>query len=415
MNEIQLKRYFLDGMTSYMDDLIPNQIKQTWIRIFVCLTALMYLVIHVDDLASYYTTLVSFSISYLALQVYLLTHIKKKPLSFSRMLITPLFDTIFLGVAIVMDGGQFSPLYLAYVTAIMGTGMRFGNRSLIYTQILSVVAFSSACFYLHFIHQAPIDIPVFIIQMMGLLILPRYTHLANAHADDAFYTKKDAKSIAFQLLDKSPLAAFIFQYNDNKEICINYVNQALQDISPLPIEELIGYPIRSLFSIEDVQEVECACESILVDETQQPNFYIRTQGKSGTLQLLGNVRSFDFNHTRIGICFLTDITQQQQDTLKMHQNMQEGYMSTLVAGIVHDFRNVLTGIMGTAEMMQFSQRDRKTMDDLELIIQASEQGSRMVSNLLSLGQASQWESNEEKHDVMQALRSIVNLLRIQLP
>ncbi|MDQ6994068.1 MAG: ATP-binding protein, partial [Mariprofundaceae bacterium] len=218
-----------------------------------------------------------------------------------------------------------------------------------------------------------------------------------------------------QLLDKSPLSAFTFQYNDKKDICINYVNQALQDISPLPIEELIGYPILSLFSIEDVHEVERACETILIDETKQPSFYIRTQGKHGTLQLLGNIRSFTVNHQHIGICFLTDITQQQKDTMTMQQNMQDGYMSTLVAGLVHDFRNILTSIMGTAEVMQFTQTDTKTIEDLELIIQASEQGARMVSNLLGLGKASQQESQQETHDVVEALRNMVNLVRIQLP
>lgn len=415
MRNLQLKRYFLDGMPSYTGDLIPNQIQQAWIRLVACLICTVYMIIHATDLPAHLTTLISIGIAYIALQIYTLLNVKKHPLSLCRTAITPIFDIVFLSTALLVDGGQFSPLYLLYLVTIMGNGMRFGNRLLTYSQILSFIAFPSVCVYLWWVHHTPLDLPVLFMQLLILLILPRYTKQANVHADEAIKAKKDAESMSFQLLDNSPLSAFTFQYDGQHNMCINYVNQTLQHISPLPLEELVGCPIRAMFSSEDICEVEQACLSVLEKEEEHTTFYIRSQGKHSTRQLLGNVRCFDFHDTSVGICFLTDITEQQQETLKMQQNMQDGYMSTLVAGIVHDFRNVLTSIMGTAEMMQFSQTEPKTIEKLALIIQASEQGSRMVTDLLALGKASQSEGHEAEPDIMQALTSMINLLRIQLP
>jgi len=424
LNRMTWKRYFLDGMPSYVHDLITNQVRQAWVRLIICLVGSIYLFIHAVDLPAHFSLLMSIGIGYIGLQIHTLLNVKKRPLSFIRIVITPIFDIVFLSTAILVDGGQFSPLYLFYFVTILGNGMRFGNRMLVYSQILSVIAFSLTCLYLLIVHQTALDIPVFIIQMLTLLILPRYSAESNSYAHDAIHAKKQAESASFQLLDNSPIAAFTFQYDDHQSMCINYVNRALQKMAPSPLEELVGYPIQALFSSDDIHEVEDACHSVLKKEQEDAVFYIRTQGKQHhTLQLLGNVRCFDLHHVSVGICFLTDITQQQEGTLKMQKNMQEGYMSTLVAGIVHDFRNVLTSIMGTAEMMQFMQEDLQekskeslqVIEDLELIIQASEQGSRMITDLLRLGKASQSEEQAHNSDIVPALKSMINLLRIQLP
>ncbi|MDQ6995684.1 MAG: hypothetical protein Q9M18_08830, partial [Mariprofundaceae bacterium] len=166
MNYTQLKRYFMDGVTSYIGDLIPSQIQQAWIRLCSFFLIFIYIAIHADDLLAHYTALAVFSISYIGLQVYTLINVKKNPLSFPRTIISPIFDVSFLSLALLFDGGQFSPLYLFYLVTIMGVGMRFGNHFLLYTQTLSLIAFPSTCFYLLMVHHLPIDIPVLIIQML---------------------------------------------------------------------------------------------------------------------------------------------------------------------------------------------------------------------------------------------------------
>jgi len=402
-------------MPSYIGDLIPNQIEQAWVRLAACLICGAYISVHNNDLGAHFMFLSGLAVLYIGLQIFVLISVKNYPLSFSRTVITPVFDIFFLTTALTIDGGQFSPLYLVYFAIIMGNGMRFGNRLLVFSQILSLLAFPSACLYLWAAHNTPIDVPVLVMQMLILLILPRYTNLANRKANDAIQAKVDAESMSFQLLDNSPLAAFTFQYDAQKSICIHYVNQALQKMSSLPLEALVGYHVQVMSASDDSKEIEHACKLVLENQQQDATFYMRSHGKDSTRQLLGHVRSFQASDATIGICFLTDITQQQQETLKMQQTMQDGYMGTLVAGIVHDFRNILTSIMGTAEVMQFSQTEPQTLEYLELIIQASEQGSRMITDLLTLGKASQSEEQEEEHDIMQVLTSMINLLRIQLP
>ncbi|NOR72434.1 MAG: response regulator, partial [Mariprofundaceae bacterium] len=82
-----------------------------------------------------------------------------------------------------------------------------------------------------------------------------------------------------------------------------------------------------------------------------------------------------------------------------------------------DFRNVLTSIIGTAEVMQFSAKDEESKNQLGLIMDAGERGSNMVSHLLTLGKNEQKQSETlpDPHLLYRSLTSIVGLLRIQLP
>jgi len=412
-----LKRYMIDSAPSYMQDLIPNQIQQTWIRLSVCMLGTIYLLIHAVNLNQYIMVLSYIGGFYVAWQLYTLSMIRKKPLSFSRMVLSPLLDAIFLSSAIFADGGQFSPLYLFYFASIMGNGMRFGTPTLIYSQILSIIAFSIVCFYLWLSHGIALDLAVFALQFLTLILLPNYTQQANMHAHRAVNAKKDAESTEFQLLDKSPIAAFTFERHPNGQLCIAYVNQSMQQLYSQEISRLIGFPVEDIFSSEDGREIQHACQSVFEHENAPSKaFYIRAHGEHrDTLQLMGQARSITFHGKIIGICFLSDITQHQDFNLKMQQTMQEAYMGTLVAGMVHDFRNVLTSIIGTAEVMQFSQTDQKTIDELELIIQAGEHGADMITNLLTLGKASEQENTDQEKDITKTLSSMIDLLRIQLP
>ena len=99
----------------------------------------------------------------------------------------------------------------------------------------------------------------------------------------------------------------------------------------------------------------------------------------------------------------------------MQSHLHEGYRSTLVAGIVHDFRNVLTSIIGTAEALQFNIEDEDIIKQLDVIIDSAERGSNTITEILQLSSAKQTDTDLDYRDIRPDLKSIITLLRLQLP
>ncbi|MDX8403727.1 MAG: ATP-binding protein, partial [Mariprofundaceae bacterium] len=81
------------------------------------------------------------------------------------------------------------------------------------------------------------------------------------------------------------------------------------------------------------------------------------------------------------------------------------------------FRNILTSIIGTAEVISFGTKEKEIQNHLKLIMDAGERGSDMISHLLSLSQVEYERSKEAltTETIHQSLASIIGLLRIQLP
>ncbi len=407
-----VRRSFLNHLNN--EKLIEHQQQQAMIRIAFGSLVFFYIYMHAPDFQAHVTLYVYSFVAYLLLQIYVLFDVKRVPLSLPRFALVGLCDPCLIGAMILVDGGQFSPLYLFYLSYIMSSGVRFGRSVLLSAQILSLATFLIACFYLSLYHDVALDFLVLTLQVFTLFVFPVYVRQATTMTDQAVRAKQEAESMSLKLLDISPVAIFTFQLDSEDNICLDYANSALMNMTHMRAEQMVGYPIQEVFSKENAGELEKACRVVVQHTDRSPSCYIRTQHKEQQWQFLGNVCSFHFHKRELGICFLTDITQQQSMTMKMQKNMQETYMSTLVAGIVHDFRNVLTNMMGTAEMMQFEQTDPKAIQQLETVIQSGEQGSRMISNLLTLGKASQKEQYEEVRNISEALHSMIDLLRIQL-
>jgi len=116
-----------------------------------------------------------------------------------------------------------------------------------------------------------------------------------------------------------------------------------------------------------------------------------------------------------GICYLIDISQSEQQRQHINTSLLEGYVSTLVEGVVHDVRNILTTIIGTAEGLQFTLTDQDTLTQIERIIDSGDRGSEKVTALLQLDKNTVQNSGETNIDLQSSLQNTVDLLRIQLP
>ncbi|MDQ6982913.1 MAG: ATP-binding protein, partial [Mariprofundus sp.] len=146
---------------------------------------------------------------------------------------------------------------------------------------------------------------------------------------------------------------------------------------------------------------------------------IRSKDRSGNiLKLLCTAICMRWHNRWIGVCFVLDISEREAMQKELESVHREGYMSTLVAGIVHDFRNVLTNMIGNAEVLQMSTQDKSSILQLNAIIAAGERGSELITHLLELSKSHKKNSISgctEGPLVVKRLENIISLARLQMP
>lgn len=403
-----------------MDRLIPSQLQQTWARILFGTAGLVYLWAHGAFLTQYEMLFLSSVIIYFTYNALTLYAIKQSPLSAFRMLFGPLLDVWVVSLAMVVDGGQASGLFLVFFIIIFGNAVRFGNAMLLYSQALSILGIISVSLITLFGLHLELDGTLLFMQSVSLIIVPAYVLQIKKQANTALQAKREAEDATFGLLDHGPLPAFTFHLDDKGIPRILYANLAMQYVYRDSTISLIGEQVDILALMEDGDEILRACQHIFSkNRNHEPDrFYIRGRDANDhVLQLMGQSMRLHWHGKWIGVCFILDITQAEAARNELEQSIHNSYMNTLVAGIVHDFRNILTSIIGTAEVISFSTKEKEIQDKLKLIVDAGERGSTMVSHLLSLSKVEHEHSGEAPtaKAIHQSLASIVGLLRIQLP
>lgn len=410
---------FIDADDS-KDRLIPTQLQQSWSRILFAAAGLIYLWLHGEFLTPYKTIFLASVTLYFAYNILTLYTIPRMPRSVLRMLFGPFLDVWVVSLSMLIDGGQTSGLYLVLFIVIFGNAMRFGNAMLLYSQTLSIIGIISVSGATLFALNLQLDETLLFLQCLALIVIPIYVLQIRKQASRAIRARQEAENATFGLLDHGPLPAFTFQLDHKGIARILYANLAMQHVYRDSPVNLIGEQVDVVALMEDGNEVMRACQHVFSEKvTAEPlRFYIRGRDANDRiLQLMGQSMRLHWHGKWIGVCFLLDVTKSEAARNELEHSIQNSYMSTLVAGIVHDFRNILTSIIGTAEVMSFSIKDENVQEQLKLIIDAGDRGSNMAAHLLELGKS------EHEHAINlstpqlieQSITSIVGLMRIQLP
>ena len=402
------------------DRLIPSQLQQAWSRILFGSAGLLYLWFHGEFLTPYETIFLASAALYFIYNALTLYAIRRSPSSVVRMLFAPLLDVWVVSLGMLIDGGQTSGLYLVLYIIIFGNAMRFGNAMLLYSQTLSIIGIIAVSAATLLALNLDLDGTLLFLQCSGLIVIPAYVIQIKKQANSAIQAKQAAENATFGLLDHGPLPAFTFQLSSKGMPRILYANLAMQHVYRDSPVNLIGEQVDVVALMEDGDEVIRACQQVFSEKaTSEPlRFYIRGRDADDhILQLMGQCMRLHWHGKWIGVCFLLDITKTEGARNEREHSIHNSYMNTLISGIVHDFRNILTSIVGTAEVMSFSAKDAESQSQLKLIIDAGDRASNMVAHLLELGK------NEHDHPaktsdhqlIEQSLTSIIGLMRIQLP
>jgi len=404
--------------------LIDTQIGQAYARMGFASAGLLYLMLHAADFSYYKTVFLSVASIYFLLNLISIAMIRRTPLSAFRCLFFPALDVGVVSFSMLIDGGQSSGLFFLFLLIILGNGFRFGNTFLLYTQALSLIGMAVMLAYTHFYLQAGIDQSLLVWQLGTLLMIPLYVYLIGQRVEEAVKGRLEAEESAYNLLNKGPLPVFTFELDREEKPRILYANSAIHETFQRDKADLVGECADILILPEDSQEMIDFCRDIFrgnqsEQQNTAQNMYIRSQGPSGNiLKLQCTAICMRWHKHWVGVCFMLDISARERMQEELESVHRQGYMSTLVAGIVHDFRNVLTNMIGYAEVLQMGIRDEAAKQQLNAIIAAGDRGSELITHLLKLsknGETDSLPAYAEGGRIMLPLENIMGLARLQMP
>lgn len=424
MKQYVIERWLLKRTQMGNRSITQAQLEQAWARIFFAGAGLLYLYLHAVNFAEYQTAFIITSALYFLINAVSIAAIKHTPLSVPRWLIFPAMDIFVVSFAMLIDGGPLSGLYFMYLVIIFGNGFRFGNNLQLYSQGLSLVGFLSMAAYAFFITELNLDPILLLWQTGALIIIPLYIHLIGQKAEEAILAQTEAEETSFHLLDKGPLPVFTYELDKQNIPRILYANSMIKNIFHYEHEMLVGEPVDTLTLTEDGREMHEFCrQAYHQDQPGHPSkpqsIYIRGKNQSGEIiKLAATAIRMRWHERWVGVCYMHDITQREDMQEQLEAVHRQGYISTLVAGIVHDFRNILTNMIGYAEVLHMNSSDASNKKLINEIIAAGERGSELTTHLLQLSKNSRPNNPtgfSKGEMLLHPLENILGLARLQLP
>ncbi len=404
--------------------LVDSQISQAYARIGFASAGLIYMMLHAADFSAYKTAFLISGTLYYLINLISIPLIRKKPLSVSRCLLIPVSDVAIVSFSMLIDGGQSSGLFFLFLLIILGNGLRFGNPLLIYTQCLSLFGLLIMLLYANIHLQAALDFSILFWQIISLLAIPFYVYLIGRRVEDAFKAKKEAEQSAHNLINQGPLPIITFDIDKSDMPRILFANSAVSETFHINHSLLENESADTLVLPEDRKEMIHFCRNVFRDDSELEqstvhNLYIRSRSIGGkVLKLQCTAIRLRLHDRWVGVCFMLDISAREDIQEELESIHKQGYLTTMVAGIVHDFRNVLTNMIGYAEILQMSIRDEVAKQPLEAIIAAGDRGSELISHLLKLSKNGDNDPLPEftaADQIDAPLEHIIGLARLQMP
>ncbi|MDQ6987109.1 MAG: response regulator [Mariprofundaceae bacterium] len=396
--------------------IIRTQTQQVTVRIVLALLGASYLAAHAPHLMPHLRFVAISLILYIAFNLCCLPWIRKKPSHTLRLLLAPIFDVYLSAMAMWLDGGIVSPYYIIFLIIIVGNGVRFGNIMLLYSQMLSLLALAGIGMVTVYSLQQPIDWLYLLAQVMGVILVPGYAYMLGKKLEKARHTRYRAEQETVGLLDASPIPACTFETGNNGNLYIRYANPAMSRLFDKDDEDIEGEQIEHLAIAEDSSIIRDGCQQVLQHASRNTahRFNIRYRAHDGQLHsLMCQANAIRWRGRLLGLCLITDVTENERLHEQLERAHRQDYMNSLLAGLTHDFRNVLTNIIGNAEVMQMDVKDKVLSDKLGLIIQAGERGSEMITHLMHM--ARKKKTARKVIQLQDTLHATINLARLKLP
>ncbi len=197
----------------------------------------------------------------------------------------------------------------------------------------------------------------------------------------------------------------------DKNGIIRRMNPAAEKTTGWSFIESEGRPVTEIFNIIDRikgEKSENPLELVLkakdkIDLLNDVNLIKKT----GTIiEISGSYAPiFDSPGNIVGIILVfRDITEKNKIAEQLHQAQKMDVVGQLAGGVAHDFNNMLSGIMGSAELLSYETADNpKLKRYIDLIIESAKRSANLTSQLLAFSRKVKTVSTPVNiHDLIRA-------------
>jgi signal transduction histidine kinase/ActR/RegA family two-component response regulator len=391
---------------------IKIQSVQVWMRVGLLTLFTIFTVSHGNATYASMPLMVASGLLYLALNLFSFYWIRRTPYSLLRILLMPIFDCYIIVLAMWCDGGQMSVIYFMLMAPIIGNGFRYGSKMLRYCQGLGLIAMAAISYAtVHFLHL-PIDWLGLAAELFAILYISSYAYGILQRTEGTVQEKQAAEASASRLISEAPHPAFTFDLQAQHTPVI-YANPAMSTLITAQPGSLPGTPIDRLVIPEDRQALR---DAVLKhhDSPSMQQCYIRIpNNKEKPIQVRCEIRRTLQEGRQIGLCYLTDISESERLQAELSEAQKQSQIAALAAGVAHDFRNLLSAIIGHAELIGMEHSDPQLQKDIGQIIKSGNRGSDLVDQLLQLGRSD--PSDAKVLNISDSINNMVQLARVQLP
>ncbi len=177
----------------------------------------------------------------------------------------------------------------------------------------------------------------------------------------------------------------------DKNGMIARMNPAAEKITGWDFSKARDRNITDIFSTVDrLRGVKCdsPLEQVIREKKQidLPTEINLIQKEGGVVEISGSFAPiYDSSEKIVGsILVFRDITEKNRISEQLHQAQKMDIVGQLAGGVAHDFNNMLSGIMGSAELLSHEAGDNPRLKKyIDLIIESAKRSANLTSQLLA--------------------------------
>ncbi|MCK5075044.1 MAG: response regulator, partial [Calditrichia bacterium] len=198
---------------------------------------------------------------------------------------------------------------------------------------------------------------------------------------------------------------------------ITRMNPVAEHLTGWKFKEAINKPFQEVFNLKNAKSGKVLYDPlhniIVTGNKIEPDKNTLLVAKDGVERRISfssaPINDRDYNIVGAVLVF-RDITEEyrMQEQLKQSHKMES--IGQLAGGVAHDFNNMLSGIMGAAELLSYklSDADEKIKSYINLIMETSERASDLTNKLLAFSRKGKKESVPlDMNDTIQEVASIL--------
>ncbi len=197
---------------------------------------------------------------------------------------------------------------------------------------------------------------------------------------------------------------------------IEYVNPAFEEVSGYDITEVVGRSLKMLRSSETSwmetnlmwQEISkgLVWRGIFTNRKKDGSLYKEEATITPVKDSQGAIRHY--------VAVKRDITRQLTLENQVRQSQKMQAIGTLAGGVAHDFNNILTAILGYAELSQALSEEHTVLhDNLGEVIIGAERAGKLINQILQFSRQSEKSVSTLQIDLI--VNEVLKLLRASLP